>query len=301
MSKDFEYHKAFLLDDIDISDKRYMSRVDMTRWEEQVQALRMDISRRGQLDPVGIAQLENEVKYIVIYGFTRTEAIRQLDWTTIRANVYENLSKIDASVLNATNNSTHSQLTQWERALQVKKLKDSGVKVDSTDPSEDTITKIFNMSRRNVFNWVKVVDYNCPELHQAIAEDRIGLKHALLFIDYPQSITISMLERCIEEEWSSKVLDLKLKSATLHSGLDGENESEFVSGDSATVALNNELSTIHKNDSATLHAKIKMNLDKAANMMLACTVEEILSLDEASKQQLNHGIRMVLSALLSRQ
>lgn len=317
MSKDFTYHEAFPIEGINISDQRYMSRVDMTRWKEQVQPLKTDIAQRGQIDPIGIAQLENEEKYIIVYGFTRTEAIRQLGWTKIRANVYENLSKFDASVLNATNNSTHSQLTQWERALQVKTLKDSGVKVDSTDPSEDTITKIFNMSRRNVFNWVKVVDYNCPELHQAIAKDRIGLKHALLFIDYPQSIVVSMLERCIKEEWSSKVLDLKLKSATvardndelsllhknesatLHTSKNGLTESE-----SATVAQDNELSSLHKNESATVArsdaGNIKINLDKAANMMLACTAEKIFSLDEANQHRLNEGIRMVLEALLSR-
>lgn len=235
MSKDFEYYEAFPLSDIDITDKRYMSRFDMTRWEEQVQTLKADIAQRGQLDPVGIAQLENEEEYIIIYGFTRTEAIKQLGWDTIRANVYEDLSEFVASVLNATNNSTHNQLTMWERALQIKKLKNANVKVDSTDTAEETITKIFNMSRRNVFNWLKVVDYNCPELHQAIAEDKVGLKHALLLIDYPQSVTVSMLERCIEEEWSSKVLDLKLKSAT--------------------VARNDELSTIHKTESATLHSE----------------------------------------------
>jgi len=318
MSKNFFYHEAFPLDDIDIADKRYMSRVDMRRWEEQVQVLKADIAQRGLLDPVGIAQLEDEEKYIIIYGFTRTEAIKQLGWTTIRANVYENLSKLNASFLNAVNNSTHNQLTQWERALQIKKLRDDGAKVDSTDPSEDTITKIYNMSRRNVFNWLKVVDYNCPELHQAIAEDKIGLKHALLFIEYPQSMTVSMLKRCIEEEWSSNVLDVKLKSATLHSQDElshirkdesvmlhseqddkSKNETGFVFGNSATIAPNNKLSTICENDSATLHAKIKLNLDKAAHMMLACTAEDILSLNDATKQKLNDGIRMILATLLT--
>ena len=318
MSKNFEYHKAFPLENIDTHDKRYMSRIDMTRWEEQVQALKADIAQRGQLDPVGVARLEGEEKYIVIYGFTRTEAIRQLDWSTIRANVYEDLSKFSASVLNATNNSTHNQLTVWERALQIQKLKAANVKVDSTDPSEDTITKIFNMSRRNVYNWLKVVDYNCPELHQAIAYDKIGLKHALLFIDYPQSLTVSLLERCIEEEWSSKVLDLKLKSATvahgdelsyirknesatLHSEQDdSKNESGFVSGESATVAQDdNELSTLRENNSATLHAKIKMNLDKVANLMLALTAKDILSLGEDKQRRLSDGIRTILGILNS--
>jgi len=285
MNNNFIYHEEFQIEDIDLNDKRFMSRVDMERWEEQVQTLKVDIDHRGQLDPVGIAQLENEDKYTVIYGFTRTEAIRQLGRDTIRANVYQDLDKLNASILNATNNSTHNQLTQWERALQIKKLKDSGVKVDSTDSSEDTITKIFDISRRNIFNWLKIVDYNCPELHQAIAEDKIGLKHALIFVDYPQSVTVSILERCIEEEWSSKVLDLELKSAT--------------------VALNDKLSSICSNESATVahsndKAKIKMNLDRAANMMFNYTVDDILSLDEEKQRKLNDGIYMILEVLLRR-
>jgi len=57
---------------------------------------------------------------------------------------------------------------------------------------------------------------------------------------------------------------------------------------------------IRENDSATLHAKIKMNLDKAANTMLDCTAENILSLDEENQQKLNGGIRMILEAILSK-
>jgi len=44
-------------------------------------------------------------------------------------------------------------------------------------------------------------------------------------------------------------------------------------------------------------AKLKMNLDKAANMMFACTVDEILSLDSEKQRQLNNGIRMILEVL----
>lgn len=307
----FTYHEAFPIDDIEVADKRFMSRVDMERWAEQVQSLRVDIEQNGQLDPIGVACLENEESLVIIYGFTRMEAIRQLGWTTIRANVYDNLTLLEASDLNATNNSTHNQLTQWERALQIKALKDAGMKVDSTDASERTITRIFSMSRRNVFNWFKVVDYHCPELHRAIANDKIGLKHALLFIDYSQSLVVPMLEQCIENEWSSKILNVKLKSATLHGDgelsakrndesatLHSEQNAESDNAQSAILHSDSELSTKRNDENATLHsAKIKMDLDRAASMMLSMSADDIMSLPVESQQKLNDGIRMILEVI----
>ena len=285
----FTYYEAFPLGDIELTDKRFMSRIDMKRWADQVEALKVDIEQNGQLDPIGVGRLENEERLIIIYGFTRTEAIRQLGWTTIRANVYENLTLLEASDLNATNNSTHNQLTTWERALQIKALKDAGMQVDSRDASERTITRIFGMSRRNVFNWFKVVDYNCPELHQAIANDAIGLKHALLFIDYPPSLVVPMLEQCIENEWSSKILNVRLKSAALHEN--GELSSKRTD-ESATLHSKQEDNS--NSDQSAHSAKIKMDLDRAAGVMLSVNVDDILTFSEEKQKKLNAGIRMVL-------
>jgi hypothetical protein len=49
------------------------------------------------------------------------------------------------------------------------------------------------MSRRNMFNWLNMVEYVCPALHQAIADEQIGLQHALLFIQYPIEVTERLL------------------------------------------------------------------------------------------------------------
>lgn len=298
MNKEFKYKDNFPLKEIDCDDKRYMGRTNMTLWNKQVERLMADIEQRGQTDPVGIARLQSEEDYIVIYGFTRTEAIIRLGWDAIRANIYDGLTKHDASILNATNNSMHNQLTNWERALQIKKMKRDGVKVSSSNDA-DTICSIYGMSRRSVYQWLKVVDYDCAKLHKAIGDESIGLKHALKFVDYPSELTIEMLEKCLEEEWTSKILDLRLKSATVaqKEALSGISKSEC-----ATVAQKEALSGISQNECATVaqtdKVEIKRNLDKAANLMLESTADKILSLSEEQQAQLNKGLRMILEVLM---
>jgi hypothetical protein len=45
------------------------------------------------------------------------------------------------------------------------------------------------MSKLNVLNWLKMIEYVCPALHQALADEQLGLQHALLFIQYPIGVT----------------------------------------------------------------------------------------------------------------
>jgi hypothetical protein len=228
----FTVDEAFPLAQVNLADRRFMSRLDRDAWETQVQALMVEIEQQGLLAPVGIARLAGEQGYVVVYGFTRSAAVARLGWTTIRANVYEDLAETDARMLNAGDNAWHTQLTDWERALQLQKLRAIGIPVDSANGGP-SLTRIFGMSRRTVFNWLGIVDYDVPALHQAIAEKKLGLQHALVFRDYDPTITAAWLDRCIQGEWSSRELKLRLSavdaspvpppsppgSATLHVGM----------------------------------------------------------------------------------
>jgi ParB-like nuclease domain len=297
----FTVDEAFPISRINLDDRRFMSRLNMARWDGQVQTLMDDIRQHGQLAPVGLARFKGEDAHVVIYGFTRTEAMRRLGRSTVRANLYEDLDEKEARVLNAGDNASHQQLTLWERARQIQKLREAGIPIVS-ETGDPSITQIFNMSRRNVFNWLNVVEYRCPALHQAIGDDQIGLQHALLFIQYPIEVTERLLAPCIQGEWSSATLKLRLQSAMLHP--DEACASESFDDDRALLHSPGALAREETSANATLDGAearegMKHQLEKAGRWLLATAPEDILALHQEEQLKLTQGLRMVLEVVAS--
>jgi hypothetical protein len=290
----FTVDEAFPLAQVNLADQRFMSRLDRDAWETQVQALMVEIEQQGLLAPVGIARLAGEQRYVVVYGFTRSAAVARLGWPTIRADVYEDLTETDARMLNAGDNAWHTQLTDWERALQLQKLRAIGIPVESANGGP-SLTRIFSMSRRTVFNWLRIVDYNVPALHQAIAEKKVGLQHALVFRDYDPEISAAWIDRCIQGEWSSRDLKLRLSAA-----VDGTPEDHASSPDRATV--HGGMASQPTPASATLHGAdeaVHPQLSKAGRWLLQVSSEQIQQLSREAQQQLKTGLRMVLEVIVN--
>jgi hypothetical protein len=63
----FTIDDAFPLTQVNLSDQRFMSRLDRDAWETQVQTLMVEIEQQGLLSPVGIARLSGEQCYVVVY------------------------------------------------------------------------------------------------------------------------------------------------------------------------------------------------------------------------------------------
>jgi hypothetical protein len=305
----FVVDDAFPLAQVNLADRRFMSRLDRDAWETQVQALMVEIEQQGLLAPVGIARLAGEQRYVVVYGFTRSAAVARLGWPTIRANVYEDLTETDARMLNAGDNAWHTQLTDWERALQLQKLRAMGIPVESAKGGP-SLTRIFSMSRRTVFNWLRIVDYDVPALHQAIAEKKLGLQHALVFRDYAPEISAAWIDRCIQGEWSSRELKLRLAAA-----VDGTPEDQTSPPASATVHGGLTRQTMPA--SAPVHGgmasqpapmraplygadeAVHPQLSKAGRWLLQVSSEQIQQLSVEAQQQLKTGLRMVLEVIVS--
>jgi len=290
----FTVDEAFPLARVNLADQRFMSRLDKDAWDTQVQALMVEIEQQGLLAPVGIARLAGEQRYVIVYGFTRSAAVARLGCTTIRANVYEDLAETDARMLNAGDNAWHTQLTDWERALQLRKLREIGIPVDSANGGP-SLTRIFSMSRRTVFNWLRIVEYDVPALHQAIAEKKLGLQHALVFRDYDPAISAAWIDRCIQGEWSSRDLKLRLSAA-----VDETPEDQTAPPESAT--LHGGLASQPMPASATLHGadeSVHPQLSKAGRWLLQVSSEQIEQLGPEAQQQLKTGLRMVLEVIAS--
>jgi hypothetical protein len=288
----FTTEEAFPLALVNTADRRFMSRLDRQAWEAQVAELMQEIAQQGLMAPVGIAKLAGESRYVVVYGFTRTEAVSRLGWTTIRANVYDDLDETTARLLNAGDNAWHTQLTDWERALQLRKLREIGIPVESVN-GEPCLTRLFGMSRRTVFNWLRLVEYDAPALHRALAEKKLGLQQALVFREHPAQITEAWIQCCIDGDWSSRELKLRLSAAeppepptlpaperaTLHAGMTSEPMPE----------------------GATLHADgtVTVQLSKAGQWLLRVSPEQLDRLSREELQQLKTGLRMVLEVIAS--
>jgi ParB/Sulfiredoxin domain len=290
----FTVDDAFPLAQVNLADRRFMSRLDRDAWETQVQALMVEIEQQGLLAPVGIARLAGEQRYVVVYGFTRSAAVSRLAWPTIRANVYEDLTETDARMLNAGDNAWHTQLTDWERALQLQKLRAIGIPVESANGGP-SLTRIFSMSRRTVFNWLRIVAYDVPALHQAIAEKKLGLQHALVFRDYAPEISAAWIDRCIQGEWSSRELKLRLAAA-----VDGTPEDQTSPPASATVHCGMASQTMPA--SAPLHGDrdaVDQHLVKAGRWLLQVSSAQIQQLSLEEQQKLKTGLRMVLEVIVS--
>lgn len=300
MSK-FRHDPEFPIGQIDHNDTRFRSRLDMERIADNVAILRDDIAARGQIDPVGIARLMGEDAYILIYGFTRAAAIRQLGWTAIKANVYDSLPEQEARILNAANNSMREDLNPWERALQIKNLYNAGIPIDSQDVAQDTIIKLMKMSRRSVFDWLRVVKYDCPELHKAVASDKVTLRHALEFVDYEPEVTRPLIDVCIGQEWTSSELKLRLQSAAMHAGdaFSGKSMDE-----GATLHSEDESSDKDNSNSITMHcengngcSRTIESLRRASTWLMRVSEDDIASMDIDRKQLLHDGLKMVIQAI----
>jgi hypothetical protein len=87
-----------------------MSGLNLERWNAKVQRILDNIRQHGQFAPTGLAQFEGLYAYVVIYCFTRTEAMRWLGRSTIRANFYRDLDEKETRLLNAGDSGTQQPL-----------------------------------------------------------------------------------------------------------------------------------------------------------------------------------------------
>jgi hypothetical protein len=94
-----------------MDDRRFMSRLNLERSNAKVQRIMDDIQQHGQLAPVGLARFKGAYEYVVIYCFTRTEAMRRLGRLTIRANFCRALDEEETRLLNAGDSKTQQPLT----------------------------------------------------------------------------------------------------------------------------------------------------------------------------------------------
>ena len=140
--------EKFLVHLIDEGDERFQARLDYD--SKEIQRLANDIAQFGQRSPIGVRKSpEKKDEYQLIYGFQRFKAIKILGNETIKAYVYEEITNEECEEISISDNITHGDLTEIEKALKAKSLKDKGLKVEQ-------LTEMFGVEKSSIYNWLKV-------------------------------------------------------------------------------------------------------------------------------------------------
>jgi hypothetical protein len=120
----------------------------------------------------------------------------------------------------------------------------------------------------------------------------------MVFREYPPALSAAWIDRCIQEEWSSR--DLKLRLATAIETPPEETASPPASTVDRTTlpSMSSHAmpmrATLHRRDEA-----VHPQLSKAGRWLLQVSSAQIDRLNPEQQQELKTGLRMVLKVIAS--
>ncbi len=191
--------EAVRLEDIDLEDKTFMSRLDFDG--EIIRLLAENIKRLGLRNPIGLRPKGD--KYQIIYGWERTSAVLSLGWDRIEAKVYTDLSELEAQLQNISDNIEHEDLTTLEIAYQVKRLRDKyGLSIKE-------VSQIYGGKIQYVYDLLTLTNMR-EEIKNAVHLGKIGLTHAIEINKFKDSKRLETLKTVIVEKLSiSRIKELR--------------------------------------------------------------------------------------------
>jgi len=209
-----EIENNFALKLLDVEDETFQSRFDYD--ENKIENLAKDIKKFGQREPIGIR--ESSIRkglFQIIYGFQRVKAVKLLGRDTINAQVYKEIGDRECRELSVRDNEMHGDLTQVEKALQCKRLKNEGWTIEE-------LCEAFNTKKSAVYNWFKVADLDKITLG-LIHHEYISVYHGLELAKLDFSRRLEKLRTVVG--WNLSVRELKNliqgKGVTMMLGLNG--------------------------------------------------------------------------------
>lgn len=211
MSEGYEVkEKIFDLRKLNWSDKRFMSRSDVDKWEEQVEIIEKQIDKDGVRNMPGIARLRGESEWIAVYGFTRIQACLNLEKFEVKVRKHIGISARAASRLNLVDNTTRFDLEPMDLAEKLYELKNKyGFPITSKDPTKPSLCSIANMSRRNVHRWLNIVEDASDAIKQGL-RDGLPASHAEEMIKHEVNDQ-SLIEQDLENDWSKERLNVEIR------------------------------------------------------------------------------------------
>jgi ParB/RepB/Spo0J family partition protein len=137
--------------------------------ELDVAELKESIEQDGQMIPIMVRQKGD--KYQLISGNRRTEALRQLGRSTVKAIVLHDYSDQQLSRIALLENLQRTDLTAWDRVATAARLEDQGM-------SKAEIAKAFHLHVRSIERLLKIAREAPTSFKEALQRNEIAINQA---------------------------------------------------------------------------------------------------------------------------
>jgi ParB/RepB/Spo0J family partition protein len=161
---------------IEMIDFDYKENCRELHHSKAVDDLVASLASTGQSTPIQVYRTESG-RYGLIAGYRRTTAAKKLGWKTIKAAIADQMPDTQTiRVLNAQENITRSQLTDYEMMMAVGRIFD-----DTTNMTASELAKHLGLDPRLVGKMIDV--YQGPKyVHDALREGKYLLSHAHMVV-----------------------------------------------------------------------------------------------------------------------
>lgn len=139
-----------------------------------IEELALSIKEAGQSTPLFVRPMGSQFE--LISGYRRHAALKHLKAPSALARIFRTLSDSEAYALAISENADRNDLTDWERALACKRMRDDGLSIEE-------IANRFNWkSRKNVELHLRAQREAFPALAAALQAGSLTLSHAIALL-----------------------------------------------------------------------------------------------------------------------
>ena len=204
--------------------------------EEEIEMLAQSVEKHGLLQPLLVRRKGD--KFELIAGERRLRALKKLGKETAPAIVLE-VSDTEAMALAIVENIQRKDLSLWEMAISIKKLK------DTTGMTLDEIASILGKSKSHISNILRI--FKLPsEILDLIKTypDKLTLSHIKLLMEIKNPTwQITMAEKVVSEGMSTRELEEEVNAIKYIQN--GENTSDTQEQE-AVPSRNDKVDTLRK-------------------------------------------------------
>jgi ParB family chromosome partitioning protein len=179
------------LSQIDTNDTTFKFRLDMP--EDEIKPLSSSMQQSGLLNPIKLRKKGD--KYQMIAGWERLQSAENLGWKDIPAEVYPEISYMEAYDINIADNQLRTPLSPLETSNLIANMKNN-LKLSVIEISER-----LGYGTPLVYDYLKLVEVK-PEIKQAVHLEKINLQDAIRLQRIPDTQQLKTLEKSISEEWT---------------------------------------------------------------------------------------------------
>jgi len=204
--------------------------------EEEIETLAQSVEKHGLLQPLLVRRKGD--KFELIAGERRLRALKKLGKETAPAIVLE-VSDTEAMALAIVENIQRKDLSLWEMAISIKKLK------DTTGMTLDEIASILGKSKSHISNILRIFKLP-PEILDLLKAypDKLTLSHIKLLMEIKNPTwQITMAEKVVSEGMSTRELEEEVNAIKYIQ--DGENTSDTQEQE-AVPSRNDKVDTLRK-------------------------------------------------------